>query len=185
MQMPPSTVHEGYLADITIPCFYSITKATFEHPPMSVTASLTTETERKPRLLVLFGRHHCSTNWSTNADVVLVTHRRAQLNLELFGSETIVFQGSTMSSHDTVSVRCTDETAWQEENIILFWFPNSPKVDVLQSDAPGDSATQTAIALAPPVLLHQALRIHDVFIRIRTSKNINPTGCLWCCSPWK
>ena len=181
--MSPCTVGERYRADITILRFRSITRATFKHPSMCVTVSLITGTRPKPRLLVLFGRHHCSTNWSTNADVVLGTHRRAQLNLELFVSETIVFQGSTMSSHDTVSVRCTDETAWQEENIILFWFPNSPKVDVLQSDAPGDSATQTAIALAPPVLLHQALRIHDVFIRIRTSKNINPTGCLWCCSP--
>ncbi len=119
--MPPCTVGEGYRAYITTQHFRSITRTTVEEPPMSVTVSPTTATDRKPRLLVLFSHHTCSTNWSTRADVLIGTPRCAQLNLGLFLSEIIIFQGSIKSFKDTVSVRCTHETEceWQSRNPFL------------------------------------------------------------------
>ena len=108
--MPPCTVGEGYRAYITTQHFRSIIRTTVKEPPMSATVSLTTATERNPRLLVLFSHHNCSTNWSTSADVLIATPRRAQLNLGLFVSEIIVLQGPIKSFNDTVSVRCIHET---------------------------------------------------------------------------
>ncbi len=68
-------------------------------------------TTRMVRLGVTsFLSHTYSTNWSTSADVLVGTPRRAQLNLGLFVSEIIVLQGSIKSFKDTVSDRCTHKT---------------------------------------------------------------------------